>query len=124
MNYANPYPLMFSGRACIGDSPVQRTELPEWYKSSNTYRYSDFEREDHFYNDSNFFGNPFESPEEDDVDDQQDNNYNVLGLKRSASQEDIKMAFREKALETHPDKIGGDGKEFQEIRAAYECLVQ
>ena len=49
--------------------------------------------------------------------------YQVLGLKRSASQEDIKEAFRNKARETHPDKIGGDGEQFKIVRESYETLI-
>ena len=59
---------------------------------------------------------------EEDFCDEEDN-YSILGLKRSASQEDIKNAFRQKARETHPDKIGGDGEEFKRVREAYECLI-
>ena len=53
---------------------------------------------------------------------EEDCNYSVLGLKRSASDEDIKQAFRTKARETHPDK-GGDPEEFRKVREAYECLI-
>ena len=47
--------------------------------------------------------------------------YEVLGLTKTASADDIKKAYRKKAMETHPDK-GGDEKLFKEIAEAYEVL--
>ncbi len=48
--------------------------------------------------------------------------YNILGVGKSASQEDIKKAFRKKAHEYHPDKKGGDEAKFKEINEAYQVL--
>lgn len=121
------YPMMWSHVQLKGDSPIKNEPLPEHYQGDFKYHYSNFERDENFYDDSNFFGNPFE----DDVRSRReydtegvgdDENYCVLGLKRSASDEDIKKAFREKALETHPDK-GGDPEDFRKVREAYECLI-
>lgn len=47
--------------------------------------------------------------------------YDVLGIPKSASQDDIKKAFRKKAHELHPDK-GGDEKAFKEVNEAYQIL--
>lgn len=48
--------------------------------------------------------------------------YEVLGIGKSASDDEIKKAFRKKAIEHHPDKQGGDEAKFQEINEAYEVL--
>lgn len=47
--------------------------------------------------------------------------YEVLGVGKSASADEIKKAFRKKAVEHHPDK-GGDEAKFKEINEAYEVL--
>lgn len=48
--------------------------------------------------------------------------YNILGVDKSASQDEIKKAFRKKAHEYHPDKKGGDEVKFKEINEAYQVL--
>lgn len=48
--------------------------------------------------------------------------YNILGVGKTASKEEIKKAFREKAHLFHPDKPGGDEKKFKEINEAYQVL--
>lgn len=48
--------------------------------------------------------------------------YEVLGLSKGASDDEIKKAFRRKAIELHPDKAGGDEAKFKEINEAYEVL--
>ena len=50
-----------------------------------------------------------------------DDPFRVLGLKRSASDEDIKTKYRELILIHHPDK-GGDHDEVIRIQEAYETL--
>lgn len=47
--------------------------------------------------------------------------YEVLGIDKTASKDDIKKAYRKKAMEHHPDK-GGDEGIFKEIVEAYETL--
>ena len=50
--------------------------------------------------------------------------YDVLGIDRGASDEDIKRAFRKLALEYHPDRNKKAGAEdrFKEINEAYQIL--
>ena len=46
----------------------------------------------------------------------------MLGLSAGASLPEIKAAFRERALTTHPDH-GGDADEFRALYRAYERLL-
>ncbi len=48
--------------------------------------------------------------------------YEVLGIGKTASDDEIKKAFRKLAVKYHPDKDGGDEAKFKEINEAYEVL--
>ncbi|OGY43226.1 MAG: molecular chaperone DnaJ [Candidatus Buchananbacteria bacterium RIFCSPHIGHO2_02_FULL_40_13] len=48
--------------------------------------------------------------------------YDILGVKKNASQDEIKKAFRKLAHEHHPDKNGGSGDKFKEVNEAYQTL--
>jgi molecular chaperone DnaJ len=48
--------------------------------------------------------------------------YEILGVGKEASADEIKKAFRRKAVEYHPDKQGGDEAKFKEVNEAYEVL--
>lgn len=47
--------------------------------------------------------------------------YEVLGVNKTASADEIKKAFRRLAVEHHPDR-GGDETKFKELNEAYEVL--
>ncbi|KAK2463650.1 hypothetical protein APHAL10511_004401 [Amanita phalloides] len=58
--------------------------------------------------------------------------YDVLGIGRSASEYDVRKAYKRKALETHPDKLGPNASErqkeiartrFQKVHDAFNILV-
>lgn len=48
--------------------------------------------------------------------------YKILGVDKSASQDEIKKAFRKLAHEHHPDKQGGNAEKFKEASEAYGVL--
>lgn len=48
--------------------------------------------------------------------------YKILGVSESASQEEIKKAYRVLAHKHHPDKSSGDEAKFKEINEAYQTL--
>ncbi len=48
--------------------------------------------------------------------------YDLLGVSKTATEEEIKKAFRKKAHQYHPDKGGGDEAKFKEINEAYQVL--
>jgi len=58
--------------------------------------------------------------------------YKILGLERSASEQEIKAAYKGLAAQYHPDKVQHLGKEFQElahkkfvaIQKAYDALMK
>lgn len=50
------------------------------------------------------------------------NYYSILGVDKNSTDVDIKKAYRKKAIETHPDKHGGDDSKFKEINDAYQII--
>src|SRR5258708_4774821 len=56
---------------------------------------------------------------------QQRDHYDVLGISRGATPDEIKSAFKRLASQHHPDKNGGDPSSavrFKEINASYQVL--
>lgn len=48
--------------------------------------------------------------------------YDILGIGKSASADEIKKAYRKKAHEFHPDKGSGNEAKFKEVNEAYQVL--
>lgn len=48
--------------------------------------------------------------------------YKILGVEKTASQDEIKKAFLKLAHQHHPDKNGGQDEKFKEINEAYQAL--
>lgn len=48
--------------------------------------------------------------------------YDVLGVASNASDDDIRQAYRKKAMEYHPDRNPNGEEQFKTIKAAYETL--
>lgn len=46
--------------------------------------------------------------------------WDVLGVERNATQDEIKSAYRKLSSQNHPDKASGDSEKMAEINAAYE----
>ena len=51
------------------------------------------------------------------------NYYEILGIPRTASKDEIRRAYRKLAQEHHPDKGTGEAQKFMEINEAYEVLT-
>ncbi len=48
--------------------------------------------------------------------------YNILGVGKDASDDEIKKAYRKLAHKYHPDKAGGEEAKFKEVNEAYQVL--
>ena len=48
--------------------------------------------------------------------------YEILGISKSASEEEVKKAYRRLAHKYHPDRAEGDETKFKEINEAYQTL--
>ncbi len=68
-----------------------------------------------------FFGFDTEETEPEKL--EPDYPYSVFGLKKSASNEDMKKAYRKSVLKEHPDK-GGTAEGFRKIQEAWEYFKE
>jgi len=49
--------------------------------------------------------------------------YQILGVSREASEDEVKKAYKKLAMKHHPDK-GGDPEEFKKIQSAYDIITK
>ena len=49
--------------------------------------------------------------------------YDILGVSKNASEEEVKKAYKKLAMKHHPDK-GGDPEEFKKIQGAYDRITK
>jgi hypothetical protein len=49
--------------------------------------------------------------------------YDQLDVDKGATEQDLKKAYKKKALQLHPDKQGGDGEPFKKMKYAYDVLI-
>ena len=49
--------------------------------------------------------------------------YEILGVNKNSSEDEIKKAYRKQSLKHHPDR-GGNNEQFQKINTAYEVLKE
>lgn len=77
----------------------------------------------------NFFPGAFGGEDDDEFDGEEQKGevenselYEILGVPKTASQDEIKKAFKKLALKHHPDREGGNEEKFKEINAANEVL--
>lgn len=49
--------------------------------------------------------------------------HEILGVERDASEQEVRAAFRKLAAKHHPDREGGDARQFRRARLAYEAML-
>ena len=95
------------------EKEFKRQESQRKKQQEEKYNRKSKEQQHNFF--KSFFG--WETQDEEKLD--QDYPYNVFGLKKSASSEDMKKAYRKEILKSHPDK-GGTNELFRKVQEAWE----
>lgn len=49
--------------------------------------------------------------------------HEILGIERGATEQEMRAAFRRLAAKHHPDREGGDARQFRRARLAYEAML-
>lgn len=102
-------------------------KLPDYYHDYEQYMQDRKREQEEKYQDrfNNFFKGFFGFDTDDSNKESlaEDYPYNVFGLKRSASDDDVKKAYRKAVLKAHPDR-GGSNELFRKIREAWEYFTR
>jgi hypothetical protein len=102
-------------------------KLPDYYHDYEQYMRDRKRKQEEKYQDrfNNFFKGFFGFDTDDSNKESLDREYpyNVFGLKRSASDDDVKKAYRKAVLKAHPDR-GGSNELFRKIREAWEYFTR
>lgn len=114
------------------DHKINEKDLPEYYETSQSYINTNRDSgegwsEEESWSFSGFGFTGFADYSETKYDNDMSHPYEcedeypqcVFGLKKSSSYEEMKKAYRDAILRSHPDK-GGDPEEFRIYRQAWE----
>ncbi len=116
------YPLSSSPHGGIWKSqPKYYQDYSDYLKQRKDEAEAEFKKNrDKNFNDffKRFFGGFFGGYEEEEKPRDIDYPYSVFGLKKSASDDDVKKAYRKSVLKAHPDK-GGSSELFNKIQDAW-----
>ena len=93
-----------------------RLEREKREREARNQEYNDRKARDFW---SRFFGGYFAKDTEDTEQLAPDYPFSVDGLKKSASNEDMKREYRKSILKAHPDR-GGSNEAFRRVREAWE----